>query len=183
MLIRRRGLSLFEVVVALVILGLLASALYPTMMSRLRGAQASSIASQLDILRVAVGNYRQDVRRYPRRLYQLTHDLTPGNLDACGSPVSSANRTRWDGPYVARAIDGDFPVGDATMLDTLIRNPATTSGGPTGELQIVVAGVDSLTADALERQFDGVVNFMNGTLLWTSAAGGRLTLQIPISGC
>ena len=168
--------------VALVILGLLAAALYPTMMSRLRGAQVTSIATQIDGLRVAIENYRQDVRRYPRRLFQLTHALVPGDLDACGSAVSSANRARWGGPYIARSIDGNFPVGDATMLDSLTRNPPTTSGGPHGQLQLVVVDVDSLTASSIEGQFDGGVNFANGNVVWTSA-GRKLTFQIPINGC
>jgi prepilin-type N-terminal cleavage/methylation domain-containing protein len=178
----RRALSLFEILVAVVILGLLTAALYPTMMPKLRAAQVTSIATQLDGLRVAIGSYRQDVRRYPRRLYQLTHALAPGDLDACGSAVSGAARSRWDGPYIARSIEGNFPVGDATMRDTLGRSPSTTGGGPFGQLQLVVVDVDSLTANSIETQFDGVVDYAAGNVLWT-AAGKRLTFQIPINGC
>ncbi|HET9424227.1 MAG TPA: type II secretion system protein [Gemmatimonadaceae bacterium] len=178
---RRRGLSLMEVIVALVIIALLAAAVYPTIMPRLRSAQVSAIASQLDNLRIAIGTYRQDVRRHPRRLYQLTHALPPGDLDACGAPVSFVNRNRWDGPYIARSIDGDFPAGDATIRDTLVRNPPTTGGGPLGQLQILVTDVDSATASAVDRQFDGNNDFANGSILWVPA--GTLTFQFPISGC
>jgi prepilin-type N-terminal cleavage/methylation domain-containing protein len=182
---RRHGLSLVEVLVALAIIALIVAALFPTLMPRLRGGQVSAVASQLDYLRIAISNYRQDVRRYPRRLRELTYQLAAGDLDACGAPVSAANRARWNGPYVSRVIDGDFPAGDATIRDTLTRDPPTTSSGPLANLQVVVTNVDSAVARELERQFDGNDDFAAGSILWTPAGGahGVLRLQTPITGC
>jgi prepilin-type N-terminal cleavage/methylation domain-containing protein len=181
----RRGLSLLEVVVTLVIIAIVAASVYPTVMPRLRSGQTSAIATQLDNLRTAIANYRHAVRRHPRRLAQLTYDLVPGDLDACGSPLSSANRARWDGPYVTRVIDGDFPAADAMIRDTVLRSPPTAGAGPLAQLQIIVTGVENAVAVEIERQFDGNSNLGDGTILWSATGSGlgTLTFQIPISGC
>ena len=166
-------------------MALVAAALSTTMMPRLRGGQASAIAAQLDYLRIAIENYRNNVRRYPHRLAELASPLVAGDQDACGTSVSAANRARWSGPYVARVIDGNFPAGDGIVRDTLVRNPATAGSVPLGQLQILVAEVDSAIARMLDRQFDGSDDFAGGTILWAATAGplGTLRFQIPISGC
>src|SRR5437870_644141 len=133
MLMRRRsvrsGLTLVEIVVALVILAVVAAMLYPTAASQLRSGQSAALANQLDNLRQAIGNFDQNVQRFPSVLTQLTVSPLSGN-DACGTVIPGANIALWRGPYITQNITGNMPIGDATIQNTLVRNPATGVGQP-----------------------------------------------------
>ncbi|MEK7401681.1 MAG: prepilin-type N-terminal cleavage/methylation domain-containing protein [Gemmatimonadota bacterium] len=179
----RRGLTLVEVLIVLAILATLAAVLYPAVVGQLREGQATALANQLDNLRVAIANYRTNVVRYPRLLTQLTVQPGAGALDICGVVVPAANRALWRGPYLAQNILGNFPVGDATVQNTLVR---VVTAAPVANLQIDAVSVDSTSAAYIERQFDGTpLNYATGSILWVSTgpAVGDLTYQIPIRGC
>jgi len=182
---RRPGLSLLEVLVALMIVALLAAALFPTAAARLRQGQATALATQMDALRRAILDYENDVGRHPRALAQLTNPLVAGTQDACGGNVPAAVRSRWRGPYLTQNVTGDVIVGDAMVRDTTVRQPPTTAGGQDGQLRITALGVDSTIAAILERQYDGAPNFGSGTILWapTTAPLGTMIFQFPIRGC
>lgn len=174
-----------EILVALIIIALLAAALYPTTAGRLRQGQATALATQLDALRQAAVAYQNDVRRFPAQLSQLTNALAPGALDACGATVPAGLRARWRGPYLNKNIAGNVTVGDATVLDTLQRQPANLSTTPVGQLRIIATAVDSVVAAVLERQYDAAFDYAAGTILWVAVTppAGTLTFQIAIRGC
>jgi prepilin-type N-terminal cleavage/methylation domain-containing protein len=180
---RRRlyGFTLLEVVVALLVIAMLAAAIYPTALGQIRSSQASALASQLDNLREAIVDFRENVTHYPQTLTQLTTSPLSGN-DICNNPI--ANPALWRGPYMAANIIGSFPVGDATVQNTLVRNPPGQFPTGSGFIQINVTAVDTLVAASLERQFDGnALNYATGTILWQPVTGGTLVFQIPIKGC
>lgn len=179
----RRGASLIEILAALLIVGILAAALYPTLVAQLRRGQGAAVAGQLANLRDAINAYRDNVQRYPRTVSQLANALGVTATDACFGVMSAAIRNRWRGPYLTTAVNGDFPVGDGTVKDTLVRVPATDAITAAGSLQVLVFNVDSTTAADLERQFDGTVNFAAGTILWSSAGSDTLKFQILIRNC
>lgn len=179
--VRPRGFTLAEIMIALLILAILAAVLYPTAAGQLRSGQAAALGNQLDNLRQAISNYRQNVLRFPATLSELTTAPVGTDLDACGT-VLGTNSTLWRGPYLAQVISGSMPIGDALALNTLTRIPATGVNTP-GLLQITVASVDQNLATDLERQFDGNNNFAAGTIQWTTNGVDTLKFLIPIRGC
>jgi general secretion pathway protein G len=182
---RRAGFTLVEIMIALAILALLAAMLYPTAASQLRSGRSTALANQLDNLRQAIANYRENVQRYPKVLTQLTNQPVAGALESCSGALPGPLMARWRGPYLTQNIVGNMPVADATIQNLLVRNPPDLSTGQAGLLQIGVLDVDLSTANDLEARFDGDANFSTGTILWslTGADIGTLTFQIGIRGC
>lgn len=180
-------MTLLEIVVAIAILGVMAAALYPTVMGRLQRAQAAALARQLDSYTEALERYRDNVGRYPNRLRQLTTPPVAGARDLCLGTIPGALLSRWRGPYLNRAIvDDSIKVGDATVLDTLFRQPVNTSGGQPGLLRILAFNVDSVPAMELERQLDGNANLLAGNIIWLPTLfglNGVLVYSVPIRGC
>jgi prepilin-type N-terminal cleavage/methylation domain-containing protein len=177
----RRGFTLAEILIALFILGVLAAVLYPTAAGQLRSGQSAALGNQLDNLRQAISNYRQNVTHFPSALSQLTTAPTAADVDACGTVLGATN-TLWRGPYITQVITGNMPIADALAINALTRIPPTGVGAP-GLLQIRVASVDSALAVDLERQFDGNANFATGTIQWTTLGVDTLKFLIPIRGC
>lgn len=180
-------MTLLEIIVAVAILGVMAAALYPTVMGRLQRAQAAALARQLDAYTEALERYRENVGRYPNRLRQLTTQPAAGARDICLGTIPGPLQARWRGPYLNRAIvDDSIKVGDATVLDTLFRQPLNTNGGQPGLLRIVAFNVDSAPAMELERQLDGNADLMAGNIIWFPTLfglNGVLVFSVPIRGC
>jgi len=183
LILRRRGFTLAEVLIALAIAATMAAVLFPAMAAQLRRGQSAATASALSNLRDAIAAYRGNVSDYPRTLSQLTNALVVGATDACGNVVSAAQRAAWRGPYLTQNISGNMPVGDGTALDTLIRNPATDAGVAPGTLILRVINVDSSIAADVDMRFDGTVNFAAGTILWASTGLDTLKFNIMIRNC
>ena len=175
-----------EIVVTLAIIGLMAAAMYPTIMGRLHRAQAAALGNQLAAHTEALAKYRENVGRYPNRLRQLTTQPGTGARDLCLAVIPNALLSRWRGPYLDRAIEADsIKVGDATVLDTLFRDPVGGTGQP-GLLRILAINVDSIPAAELERALDGNANFAAGNVMWFASLfglNGLLIYNVPIRGC
>lgn len=161
-------------------MALLAAALYPAVFGQWQRGQSTALANQLEGLRDAIANYRTNVQRYPRTLAQLTNPLIANATDACATLVPPGNRNLWRGPYLTQNVQDSLRVGDAIVLDTLLRNPATLALGQIAELQVRVLNVEQSTADDLEKQFESVTDFNSGIILWSA---GMLTFQIRIRNC
>ena len=185
MLSVRKGVTLLEMVAAIVIMGILAAVLYPTIGGQLRDARAAALARQMEALREAIAAYQDNVGQYPRQLAQLVISPTLGAVDLCGTLLSTGERNQWRGPYLTNAVVGDLPVGNYIVKDTILRVPPTTAAGQVGTLQLRALGVDSVTAADLEMWFDGALNYATGSILWTPTVppAGTLTFQVPIRGC
>jgi prepilin-type N-terminal cleavage/methylation domain-containing protein len=183
LLTSRRGLTLAEVLIALAIVATVAAVLIPAVTSQLRRGQSASTASSLANFRDAIVAYRSNVLDYPRTLSQLTNALTVTATDACANVLSAAQRNAWRGPYMTQNVSGNVTVGDATLLDTLIRNPATDAGTPPGTLILRAINVDSAVAADIDLQFDGTLNFAAGTILWSNAGLDTLKFNIVIRNC
>lgn len=179
----RRGVTLAEVLIALAIIATMAAMLIPAVTSQLRRGQSASTASALSNFRDAIVAYRSNVLDYPRTLSQLTNALTVTATDACANVLTVAQRNAWRGPYMSQNISGNVTVGDATVLDTLIRNPATDAGTPPGTLILRAINVDSAVAADIDLQFDGTLNFAAGTILWSNAGLDTLKFNIVIRNC
>lgn len=182
---RKSGFTLAEVLVAIFIVAVLAAALYPTIAAQFRRGQGAALGGQLANVRDAIVAYRANVARYPRTVAQLINPLGALATDACGTTMSAAIRNSWRGPYLSQATSGNLPVGDATVMDTLIRIPATDAATAPGTQQLRVINVDTLAAVDVERQFDGgnPVDFTAGSVIWSSAGADTLKFQILIRNC
>ena len=86
---RQAGVTLVELLVVLVILGLVAGLVGPQVMGYLADAKRDTARIQIDRLGGVLDLYRLDVGRYPDR------------LDALVTPQSGADG--WRGPYVEKA--------------------------------------------------------------------------------
>ncbi|MHB8253955.1 MAG: type II secretion system major pseudopilin GspG [Acidiferrobacter sp.] len=92
----QRGLTLLELIVVMVILGLLVSLIGPDLWSRLHQSRVKTAAMQITLLGSALGNYRLDVGRYP---------TTAAGLAALMQRPLAIHG--WSGPYLARGVPLD----------------------------------------------------------------------------
>jgi general secretion pathway protein G len=81
-----RGLTLIEMMVVLLILGLLSGIVYQAVIPRFEEAKVKTARTQIEILALALDNYRLDVGSYPTGLEELVTSSAPG----------------WRGPYLKK---------------------------------------------------------------------------------
>lgn len=96
---RRSGLTLIELVVVIVILGLLVGIVAPQVIGRVSEARGTTARTQIEMLALALDTYRLDTGGYP---------LTEQGLAALREkPTRPPVPAVWRGPYVRRAIPDD----------------------------------------------------------------------------
>jgi general secretion pathway protein G len=94
-----RGLTLIEVVVVIIVLGLLAGLVGPQIIGRVSEAKSSTARTQVELFSVALDNYRLDNSRYP---------TTEQGLRALRErPVRDPAPQNWRGPYLRKEIPLD----------------------------------------------------------------------------
>ena len=117
----RRGFTLLELLVVIVIIGLLTSFVGPRYFSQVGKSEIKTARAQIDALDKALDQYRLDTGHYPA----MDHGL--------GALVSRPpNEAKWDGPYLRKAVPQD-PWGNAYVY----RIP-----GQHGEYDLVSYGRD-----------------------------------------
>lgn len=92
----RRGFTLLELLVVMVIIGLLAAYVAPRYFSQVGRSEVRSAQAQIAALRNALDAYRLDMGSYPS---------TEQGLAALGTRPQNA--ARWNGPYLQRAVPPD----------------------------------------------------------------------------
>jgi general secretion pathway protein G len=93
---RRRGFTLLELLVVLLIIGLLTGIVAPRFMNEVARSEATTAKAQIDALDKALQAFRIDVGRYP---------TSSEGLQALVAPP--AGETRWRGPYLKDAVPPD----------------------------------------------------------------------------
>ncbi len=94
-----RGLTLIEVVVVIIVLGLLAGLVGPQIIGRVSEAKSSTARTQVELFSVALDNYRLDNSRYP---------TTEQGLQALRErPMRDPAPRNWRGPYLRKEIPLD----------------------------------------------------------------------------
>lgn len=94
-----RGLTLIEILVVIVILGVMASLVGPAVFGHVGTAKTTTARSQIELLSAALDAYRLDVGRYP---------TTEQGLAALREePVDSPVPRGWRGPYLRREVPVD----------------------------------------------------------------------------
>lgn len=126
-----RGFSLIELIVVLVILGLLATVVGPSVMERLAKGKAEIAKIQIADLKGALGLFRFDVGRYPTTAEGLTALLQNPGID------------NWAGPYLDKAALPKDPWG----RDYQYRSP-----GQFGEYDLYSLGADGVEGGEGDNQ-------------------------------
>ena len=120
----REGFTLIEVLVTLILLAVLAAAVFPVVTRQSDSADPVRAASDLAAIRAGVESFRLDVRpNWPADLEDLAHVPAATDPDLNGNAFDHADK--WRGPY----LDAVIPVNAG--LDT---NLAFTTGFD-GEIQ------------------------------------------------
>jgi general secretion pathway protein G len=92
----RRGFTLLELLVVMVIIGLLASYVGPKYFSQIGKSEIKVARAQIDALDKALAQYRIDVGHFP---------TTDQGLAALMATPSG--EPKWNGPYLSRAVPSD----------------------------------------------------------------------------
>ncbi|MEM8834386.1 MAG: type II secretion system major pseudopilin GspG [Planctomycetota bacterium] len=87
----RRAFSLFEILIVIAIIGLLAALAVPRLVKQLGKAQVQTTKANIALLNGAVVSFRTDVGRYPSEQEGLAALVS-----------NDASIEQWDGPYLER---------------------------------------------------------------------------------
>ena len=95
----RRGFTLLEMLVVLVVLGLLAGLIGPQLFGRVGEAKTTTARTQMELIGVALDSYRLDNGAYP---------VTSQGLEALNvRPTRAPAPLNWRGPYLRKAVPSD----------------------------------------------------------------------------
>ncbi|HEY6095563.1 MAG TPA: type II secretion system major pseudopilin GspG [Gallionellaceae bacterium] len=118
---RQAGFTLMELLLVLVIIGLLAAVVGPSLYQRIKPAKETAARAQIENFATALDNFMMDTGRYPTTQEGLKALRNkPDNLD------------KWNGPYLKKELPDD-PWGTAYQY----RAP-----GRSGGYEIVSFGAD-----------------------------------------
>jgi general secretion pathway protein G len=95
----RRGLTLLEVLVVLVVIGLLAGLVAPQILGRVGDARTTTARTQLQLIGTALDGYRLDVGAYPTE--------EQGLAALVERPSRPPVPPTWRGPYLRGAVPVD----------------------------------------------------------------------------
>jgi len=93
MLKKQQGFSLMELLIVMVILGMLAGIVGPTLWKKLGGAKRSTAATQIANIETTLDGYRLDMFKYPSSLEELVK--------------IGSNDPKWQGPYLKKGLPKD----------------------------------------------------------------------------
>lgn len=102
----RRGFTLLELIVVIIVLGLLAGIVAPQIIGRLSEAKGTTAKTQMELLGVALDNYRLDNGSYPT--------TEQGLLALREKPTRQPAPPNWRGPYLRKDVPAD-PWGAAYL--------------------------------------------------------------------
>lgn len=130
LLFLRRGFTLLELLVVIVIIGLLAAYVGPKYFSQLSKSEVTVAKAQIEAFEKALDTFRLDVGRYPSSEEGLNALL-----------AKPATASKWNGPYLKKEIPPD-PWGHAYLY----RSP-----GSKGEFEILSYGKDGQPGGTAEN--------------------------------
>ena len=106
------GFTLMELLLVLVIVGLLAAVVGPTLYQRIKPAKATAVRVQMENFATALDNFMVDTGRFP---------TTQEGLSVLRNKPAAAEK--WNGPYLKKELPKD-PWGNAYVY----RSPGRSGG-------------------------------------------------------
>src|SRR5947199_6110072 len=91
-----QGFTLIEILVVIIVLGLLAALVGPRILGRVSEAKSATARTQIELLGLALDNYRLDNGMYP------TSEQGLGALQE--KPTREPIPLNWRGPYLKKAV-------------------------------------------------------------------------------
>ena len=95
---RKRGFTLVEIMVVIIVLTILAAAIIPNLTGRTDDARVARARSDVANLETTLEQFRLDVLRYP---------TTEEGLVVLREPPQSDDAVRWKGPYLKKPVPLD----------------------------------------------------------------------------
>jgi general secretion pathway protein G len=89
----QQGFSLMELLIVMVILGMLAAVVGPTLWNKLGGAKRDTAKTQISNLEVALDSYRLDMFKYPSTIEDLI--------------TNTSGSSQWQGSYLRKGLPKD----------------------------------------------------------------------------
>jgi general secretion pathway protein G len=129
--IKRRGFTLIELMIVIIIIGLLAGLVGPKLFGKLTQAKQKAAKAQIELFGTALDAFRLDVGRYP---------TTEEGLKALREKPSGVEE--WKGPYLPK----DIP------LDPWGRPYLYKCPGDHGEYDLLSYGLDGVEGGEGENQ-------------------------------
>jgi prepilin-type N-terminal cleavage/methylation domain-containing protein len=177
------GFTLVEVIVAIAVIALLTGILIVNVLGRTADGNAASLLGSLRAIEDGVTAYRNDVRRYPTELVQLTTQPTAPLNDACTAPIPARFIAEWSGPYLSRQVTAAGIASGSSLIQNSLQRVVEA---PDAFLEILVSDVDGDVAEIIKRNVDPDLIFTTGTIRWTevgSTGRGELRYRMPVRGC
>ena len=151
-----RGFTLLEILVALVLIGLLAGVLVPTVTNQLSRGEAGRVAEDLGGIEAATKAFRVDVQRWPLHVRHLAVQPTAAAPDSVfGGGLYPANLiSRWRGPYLEKgSIPGDtLPTAAGGVI---LGRFLPITWGATSFISVRTKGITQANARAVRLILDG----------------------------
>jgi general secretion pathway protein G len=97
--LRRRGFTLIEILVVIIVLGMLAALVGPRILGRVSEAKGATARTQIELLGLALDSYRLDNGSYPTS----EQGLAALNEKPAREPLPQ----NWRGPYLRKTIPAD----------------------------------------------------------------------------
>lgn len=94
----RRGFTLIEIMVVVIVLGILAAVVIPNFVGQTDEARVAKARSDITTLSTTIEQFRLHMRRYP---YQ------DEGLDVLRTPPNSEDANNWKGPYLTKNVPKD----------------------------------------------------------------------------
>lgn len=169
----RKGFTLIEILVTLLILSILVAILAPGVIGQLGKEDPVRVAEDLTAIKTGINLFALNVRpRFPGDLEDLAFaPSTSGDVDINGSTYSSGNANKWKGPYVdlsipesAASSTSDFITTGfgGNILNTFSKCTNATgtdctppSGSNKGFVTLRLTGIDATQFETLNDIIDG----------------------------
>lgn len=148
----RRGFTLIEIMVALMILSGLIAIMVPVVMDQSRRGEPTRVAGDLSAIGSALSMFRAHTLTVPDDLEDLANPITELDRQLNGNEYSASMINRWNGPYL------DIPMEERGPVD--VASPDSLPTGFKAFISPVLALYDGVANDSLPLAAAEDANFV-----------------------